>query len=241
MPKLTQKQVIEAVKGLKDIKPRQEWVSLLKSQILAETPAERKIEMPAKTIGILEVLKASLFQKQFAYALGAFIFVVVGMFGFAQYTVPGDILFPVKKITEQFETPLKVAVRRSDEAVQVAKDKRDITPALSELRASISDAAKNLASAVVKNDKESIKQIAVEVLKIEENKKKLQTLGIDMGQTQETKDLDNALAPLVEAEIADLENTTLTDSQKETLKEIEDLYTQVKYSEALEKILTITD
>jgi hypothetical protein len=36
-----------------------------------------------------------------------------------------------------------------------------------------------------------------------------------------------------------LQKTTLTDDQKKTLTEVEDLYTQGKYADALEKILLI--
>ena len=43
MARLTQKLLIEQVKTLKEIKPRQEWASLLKSQILSETKVETKI------------------------------------------------------------------------------------------------------------------------------------------------------------------------------------------------------
>ena len=36
MTNITEKQLIEAVKAMKEIKPNKEWASLLKSQILAE-------------------------------------------------------------------------------------------------------------------------------------------------------------------------------------------------------------
>ncbi len=243
MPKFTQKQVIEAIKELKSIKPRQEWAILLKSQILSPEPEPQKArELPAQKISFWQIMQTVLFQKKLAYAFAAFIFVITGMFGFAQYTVPGDLLFPVKKLAEQqFQSPLVIAVNRSNDVLQVAKEKKDVYPAISELKASLADAAKNLAQSIAQAGKDSIRQIAADVKKIEDNKKQLQTLGIDIDSTQETKDLDNALAPLVQAEIVDLEKAILADEQKAQLALAEELYGQQKYSEALEIILTITN
>jgi len=241
MPKLTQKQVISAVKDLKSIKPNQEWVSLLKSQILTEKAFVRTIPAtPVRKVSIFDVLASVMFQRKFAYALAAFVFVITGMFGFAQYTVPGDLLFPVKKISEMKTSPLAIAVMRSDDALKVAKSNKDVYPAIGELKASLADAAKNLV-ATITADKDSLKTISEEIKKIEENKRQLQTLGIDIGSTQETKELDNALAPLVKSELTDLGETTLTDEQKESLTKAQELYDQGKYSDALEVILTISN
>jgi len=59
--------------------------------------------------------------------------------------------------------------------------------------------------------------------------------------TPEIKSLNDALAVLVQNEITDLEKTSLTEYQLETLKGIKDLYKKGDYGEALEKILTINE
>ena len=101
------------------------------------------------------------------------------------------------------------------------------------------DAAKKLTQDLAKNsDNDSIKLAIAEVKKIQDNQKQLETLGINIG---EAKDLDNVLALLVQDQIESLDEATLTDKQQEELSDIKDLYSQEKYSEALEKILLINN
>jgi hypothetical protein len=157
MSKITQKQLIEQMKMLKEIKPRKEWAVLLKSQILAEKQAETKIiAQPTNTIGIMDVISSVFFQRKLAYAFTAVLFMIVGVFGFAKYTVPGDLLFPVKKIAESSQaaltgqTSLKQNVltlnNRINDLAQVAKAGRkdSIPSAISEISANVSEVTKNL-------------------------------------------------------------------------------------------------
>ena len=60
--------------------------------------------------------------------------------------------------------------------------------------------------------------------------------GTDLSENQDVKDLYQTVT---QSQIADLQKTTLTDEQKKTLAEIEDLYAQGKYADALEKILLL--
>jgi len=153
------------------------------------------------------------------------------------------LLFSVKKISEQAQSPLHVAYNRSEELVHIAKENRtqNLAPAISEFKASISDAAKNLVESLTIGSKDSAKQIVQEVKKIQDNQKKLETLGVDIGQTQEAQELNSALQAIVESQIKDLEKTTLTEEQEGSLIEIKDLYEQQKYSDALERILLINN
>lgn len=240
--------LINKLKELQQIKPRKDWVILVKNQILAEPKQAQK----KQTFGILSFLPALIYQKKLAYAFACLLFVIVEMFGFAQYTVPGDILFSVKKLTEQSQTAFvsqenqlknnfEIASRRLDDLTQVVKDNRmqNIAPAIREFQASISEATKNLIDSIGQKDLQTIKDIALQIKKIEDNKKQLQTLGVDLEATQESKDLNNALAPLVQREINDLEKTSLTEDQQKALNGIKELYDQQKYSDALEQILLI--
>ena len=156
MTKITQKQLIEQVKGLKEIKPRQEWVSLLKSRIIAERQTENAFQnTPAKKAGILDILPYVFFQKKTAYAFATLVFLVVGVLGFAQYTMPGDALFPVKKLAEQSQanlmgqTTLNKEIanlsNRINDLAQVAKDgrKENIPSVIVEIKANASELAKN--------------------------------------------------------------------------------------------------
>ena len=239
MAKITEKQLIESLSQLKEIKPRKEWAVLLKSQILTE---EKTTPVVAKSVGMMDAFYSLFVQKKFAYSLAAFAFVVVGMIGFAQYTVPGDLLFPVKKLSEQSEaaltgqTSLKQNVvalnSRINDLAQVAKDgrKENIPSAISEISANVKDLAKSLKANPV-NDSETIKEIAAGL------KTLASVPGTDMSENSDVRDLYQAV---VQSQIADLDKTTLTDGQKKELVEIKDLSDQGKYTDALEKILLIS-
>jgi len=238
----------DTIKQLKEIKPRQEWVSLLKSEILS--PAENKIQATRNDIfaadkkpGIWDIVSDVMSQRRFAYASATFVFMVVCILGFTRYTMPGDALYPVKKVAEQqIQTPLKIAQNRSEELVRIAKENKTdkLEPALIEYKASISDAVKNLADALVANsNKEEVAQVISEVRKIQENQLQLQTLGINMGEDEEISQLNAVLASIVESQIADLEKSTLTEPQAEILSQVKELFEEEDYSGALEKILEI--
>ena len=241
---MNEKKLINTIKGLKEIKPRKEWAILLKSEILnADLTTQNIAARPAsKAWNILEFLPVINYQRKLAYAFVTFVFLIVGIFGFAQYTMPGDLLFPIKRIAEQAQSPLQVAYNRSEDLVQIVKENKtqNLAPAISEYKISIAYAAKNLTKSLAQNsDKDSIRQVAYEFKKIQDNQKQLKTLGIDIGETKEVKDLDDALAVLVQSQITDLEKSTLTEEQQESLAEAKDLYLQGKYSDALEEILLI--
>ena len=80
MTKISQKQLIESLKQARQIKPRAEWVSLLKSQILAEKKSEPNISnQPAKFAGFISILSSAFSPKKLAYSLVAILFVIVGI------------------------------------------------------------------------------------------------------------------------------------------------------------------
>lgn len=241
MSKISEKQLIKSLKQLKEIKPRKEWAVLLKSEILNPKSETKFVERPAKIIGIMDIFSAVFFQRKMAYSFAALAFVIIGLIGFAQYTVPGDLLFSVKKISEQSEAALigqapllqNVATLNSriNDLAQVAKDGRkgNIPSAISEINANVSLLAKTLKNNPT-NNPETIKEIA----------SSLKTLasvpGTDLSENPEVKSLYEAV---VQSQIVDLKKTTLTDEQKKALIEIEDLYNQGKHADALEKILLI--
>ena len=255
---MQEKQLINKLRELQQIKPRKDWVILAKNQILGADLVRNtntvKAVQKRDWLEILGFLPALIYQRKLAYAFATFLFVVAGMFGFAQYTMPGDMLFSVRKMTEQSQTAFvpqenqlkgnfETANRRLDDLTRVVKDKKieNIAPAIREFQVSISQVTKDLINGINQKDSQSVKDIALQIKKIEDNKKELQTYGVDLGATQESKDLNNALAPLVQREINDLEKTTLTEEQQKIMQIVKDLYADGKYSDALEGILTLNN
>ncbi|MBI2053723.1 MAG: hypothetical protein HYT36_00090 [Candidatus Staskawiczbacteria bacterium] len=257
MPKINEEQLISAIKQLKEIKPRKEWVLLAKSEIFEGAvknrfKSARRPFSKGKMAGILDVISVFAGQKKLAYAAATLALMLVGIFGFAQYTVPGDFLFPVKKATEQSQTVLtrgnnlKNSVdnynRRVQDLVKVVKEKREgnIPSAISEVKQSMAEAVKSLTAAVSQKSKD-IKEIAIEVKKLEDNKKQLETLGIDISSGEEAEEFGNILSALVESEIKNLEEAILAEEQEAELEAIIELYNSKKFAEALEKILLINN
>lgn len=238
MAKITEKQLIESLSQLKEIKPRKEWAVLLKSQILAE---RKETLVRAKSVGIMDVLSSVFFQRKLAYSFATLLFIIIGLIGFAKYTVPGDLLFPVRVATEESTAALSgqsglkqniVALNnRINDLAQVAREgkKDNIPSAINEVSANVSALAKNLKNNPTK-DPETLKEIA----------SSLKTLadvpGTDLSQNQDVKDLYQTV---VQNQISDLQKTTLTDEQQKILTGAEDLYKQGKYADALEQILLI--
>jgi hypothetical protein len=241
MAKITETQLINQLKELKTIKPNQEWASLLKAQIL-EGKTEIMAQQPAKFIGFSGGFSA-IFQRRIAYAFATLVFMIVGVLGFAQYTTPGDLLFPVKKLAEQSEANLtgktglnqnmaSLSNRINDLAlVTEGGKKNNVTSTISEISASASDIAKDIKNNKV-NDPAALKEIAASLKTLASVSKT--DLSLDPG----VKDLYETIAG---AQISDLKKSTLTAEQEKILISAEDLYSQGKYSDALEQILQISN
>ena len=141
---MREKDLIKQLKGLKEIKPRKDWVLLTKSQILSEPGRE------------LET-KISVFHWKLAFAPMISVFIVIGLFGFANTTVPGDFLFPFKKAAEIAQVGLssgaeksgvhlKLANRRLEELSSIAEVNkvRSLAPTIKEFQDNMTEAVNGL-------------------------------------------------------------------------------------------------
>lgn len=240
MAKLTQKKLIEQLGELKTIKPNKEWVILLKSQILsptAEVLAEKKSSAKANFAGFFN----GIFHRKALSAVVSLAVIIVGVFGFAIHTVPGDLLFPIKKIAEQSQAALTgqtglsqsmatLNSRINDLALVAKEGRKDNIPSvISEISANASQVVKDLKDNQSKNQ-QAIKDIANSLRVLAD------VPGTDLTANQDVKNLYEAV---VTNQIEDLDNTTLTDEQQTSLEQIKELYDQGKYTEALEAILLI--
>jgi len=264
MVKISQEHLIEQIRELKEIKPRKEWAVLLKSEILnlkLETSPNfqilnskrvSKFARPPSTSSIGEVgrgFRASDFffgfltQKRLAYSFATLLFVIVGLIGFAQYTMPGDLLFPIRKISEQSEaaltgqTSLKQTAttlnNRINDLARAAKQgkKSNIPSAISEINENAMALAETLKDNPAKDPK-TLKEIAVSLKVLAD------VPGTDLSANP---DVQGLYQTIVESQIADLEKATLTQEQTDGLEKIKELYEEGRYVEALEEILIISN
>jgi hypothetical protein len=138
--------------------------------------------------------------------------------------------------TEKPNVQLELANKRLEELNNIAQNNqvKKLAPAIQEFQANVSQAAKDLAQA----KQPDVKQIIDTTKKITENKQKIEALGVEVG---DSKELDNALAQVVEKEIKELEDKSLTESQEEVLTKVKESFEAGNYSEALEEILLLNN
>lgn len=254
---MTEKELIAKIQELRQIKPRQDWVILTKNQILGtstELSASEEKPQFSFIVFLRELQRGEkfVFQHKPAFAIIITLLVLIGVFGFAQNSVPGDFLFSLKKIAEQSQTVfisekeqpkhnLEAVNKRLDDLTKIAQanQSQKLGPAITEYQQTVSKAVESLSRTDSKKDSQNLKEIVAEVKKIEEKTNIIKSLGIEgIGENQEW---DNALAQIVEREIKGLEETTLTEKQQEALIEVKSDYEAGNYSQALEKILLLTN
>ncbi len=239
---MTEEQIIAKLQTLKNIKPRENWVVFAKANIFG---SEAVAFQPVKKPGFKEILSGMFgltLQRKFIYSFTTIALMFAGVFGFAQYTLPGDMLFEVKKITEQSQAAL---VRESDVKSNVETFKKrshDLSLVVKNNKGGnkvsaireVKDAAKNLALAI-KKDTALAKEVALE---IQNNQTLLAVLS-----EEDLKETSGDLIKVVTIQLAgDLEaKIEKTETEAAFLAEIQLLVKAGKYQEALEKILLINE
>jgi len=243
---MNEKDLIRQLKGLREIEPRKDWVVFTKKRIFA---GEMEIEPKA---GLLSFFP--LFRYKLAFAPIVSVLIIIGLFGFAQQTIPGDFLFSVKKAAETAQvtfssemeksgTHLKLANKRLEELSRIADNNqvRNLGPAIKEFQLNIVQATKNLeemSANVTSSDSAILKEIVFETQRLEENKEKVeQVLGAIIG---DTKELTNAILQLEKQTasylIADLSQRTFSEEKQGLFEEAKQDFEAGNYSRALEKI-----
>lgn len=238
---MRESQILFYLKELKKIQPSKDWAVLTKKQIFGETKKESFIETIRPAIDWL-------FQYRFykpVYVGVILVLVFLGTFGFTQNSLPGDLLYPVKKVVEKgqavfiskdqkTEYNLTLVNKRLEELTKIVESNQinKVAPAISEFQANLSQAVKDLAKIdATTSDPVLMKKIVEETKKLEENKEKVESLGVIM---EDTDELENILSNMTRNVIEDLEGRTLTIEKENILNEMKKLYEEGKYSEALE-------
>lgn len=236
------KKLISQIRELRQIKPSQDWVVLTKNQILGH----REAESPS----ILSIFRV-LFSFKPAFAAITATIILFGLFGFSQGSLPGDLLYPIKKLAEKSQSifvseekksqiDFEIANKRLNELTKIAETNqvKKLAPALEEYQASLMQASKDLAKLIATtSDAGAVKKIAEQTQKLEQNKEILsKTYGI---AGLEGSEEINPTKLVVEWLINDLKKRTLTEEQATFLTEADNYYQAGDYNQALERILEI--
>lgn len=243
---MTEKDFILEIKKLNQIKPRKDWVLTTKNRIFESKTSTTKTT-------IWEILPRIFFQPKLIVSEVLAVFIVLGVFGFSQNSLPGDPLYLLKRISEKGraifvsreelpQAQLELVNKRLEELAKIAESNqtKKLAPALEAYQASIVQAAKDLVKAsATTSDSTTIKKIANQAQKLEEAKEKLErTYGI---AGLEAKEEANPTKLIVEWLIKDLENRTLTEDQGILFTQAQQDYSEGNYGVALIKILQLSE
>lgn len=245
---MTEKELIAKIRELRQIKPKREWVVLTKSQILG------------KEITPERFLIFNFPVWRLAYVSVFVVFILFGMFGFTQNSLPGDLFYPIKKITEKVQVvfvseeekpkvSLELTNKRLEELEKIAQTNQveNLAPAVNEFQKNISEAAKNLAR-IESSDPKEVKRFIDSVKEIKNKVKKIESYGVVIGEKglEEFEEATTKLKlqatiqvlkdAISQLEIS-LEKGALTKEKEEMLIKIKELMEAGKYSEALELYL----
>lgn len=235
-------ELIKKIQELRGIKPRQDWVVSVKNQIL-----EREIA-PVRE-GFLAGWRWPRLVLQYRMAVVSLVVagLLIGTFSFAQKAMPGDFLYALKKVAEKTklsfapeqEKPmihLEHANEKLQNIVKIVEGNRKekITPIIEEYQNNVSEAAKSLSQ----TQKPDVKKIVEKTKEINENKQKIEALGLIIGESEE---LEIVLTPIYKEEaerlIEDLKESTLLENQQECLDEAVIEYEEENFNQALELLL----
>jgi len=239
MPKIDEKQFIDQIRMLKTIKPKKSWADSVLQSIVKEEQIQTN---PLRFSDVVRNAYSLLLQRKFAYSLALFAFVIVFL-SVAHFTMPGDNVLVIKNLAEQSQATLAAQAQlhqnianlnnKINDLAQVSKQgkKENVPSVVHEINTNAVALKKSL------NETSAGKQ---EINEIANSLKTLASVsgssGVDISESPDLKDLYKTV---VENQIKDLENSTLTDDQNKVLEGIKDLYAKGEYSEALEMMLEI--
>jgi len=220
---ITEREVIEKIKILKQIKPEKNWVFLTKEKILGKP----------------------LFFPFLKPAFAGLLFILI-LFGLSFTSLPGEPFYLIKKLVERGQTvfvpeeerpklELELANKRLEELSKIAErnDVKKLAPAINEAKESVAKATKNL----VKSKKVD-KEIAKKTLELEKKKKEIEKV---LGTKITEEETENPTKLVAKYLIEDFESRTLTDEQKQILEKAKVYFENGDFEKVLEVLLLINN
>jgi len=252
---MTEKELINQLKKLQEIKPRNDWVVLTREQILNEgggvAGAEEKISFISQFISVFNIKPVLKPVLAFAFCFC----LLFGVFALSQNALPGDLFYSLKKAQDQIRLSLASEAEKPQVQIELTKNKlaelakiaetnqgKNLAPAVEEVQQSLKETAQTIKKvAEAETDKKVVKDFQAKVAEIERQKEEVENI---LATKIEVAELDESINSyyqiLVESELAELENKELTEEQTAIFNEAKELFEQAKYQEALEKILILS-
>jgi hypothetical protein len=240
---MTEKETIKALQSLRSIRPEKSWLLATKNRVIG--PGFEYKELIFKDILLF-------FSQKWVLAPAAAFSLFFGAFGISQNSLPGDVLYPMKRVSEDLTSYLSkqeekslvylgLTDKRIDELQKIAdtNQAKKLAIALNELETS-KKAVKKETAGLKTMDSQEASKIALEVAAkmVEINQKEGKVLA-DLGIEQE-QGADPAEKEVADLLIKEAEKTTLTEKQAIFLNEAKEAFALADYQSALEKMLDLS-
>lgn len=200
---MQEKDLVKNLKDLKQIKPNQDWANWLRSNILETKPQNGLYNKPK--IRLAAFYFVSKYQKVLVPSLLSFF--LVSSFVFAQTTLPGNILYPIKTLTQNAKIYFA-----SDNTKPVVR--LEIAKARMEDLGKIQDHQKEI-SAITQNVRKDLETVTQEIKNINSKQVALNVSKDIQERSKDLKDLADSI-PLDDQDREEL-NKSVEDSQSQVL------------------------
>ena len=174
---MKEKDIIQKLQSLRQIKPNQDWANWLKAHILEVKPQSGLYNKPRIKLAIFSFIPK--YQKTLVPSLLA-VFLICS-FAFAQTTLPGSVLYPIKTLTQNTKIYLASENTKPVVRLETAKAKMEdlskVENHKKEIIAVAKDIGKDLEIVPEEIKKINQKQIALDVSKdVQEKSKDLKAM-----------------------------------------------------------------
>ena len=174
---MEEKDIIQKLQSLRQIKPNQDWANWLKAHILEVKPQSGLYNKPRIKLAIFSFIPK--YQKTLVPSLLA-VFLICS-FAFAQTTLPGSVLYPIKTLTQNTKIYLASENTKPVVRLETAKAKMEdlskVENHKKEIIAVAKDIGKDLEIVPEEIKKINQKQIALDVSKdVQEKSKDLKAM-----------------------------------------------------------------
>jgi len=188
---MQEKDLIKNLKDLKQIKPNQDWAFWLKSNIL-QTEPNNLYNKPRVKLAVFSFIPK--YQKVLIPSLMAFFFVF--SVSFAQTTLPGNVLYPIKTLTQNAKIHFASENTKPVVRLEVAKARMEDLGKVKNHEKEVSVIAKNIGKdlEIVSQEIKNInnKQVALNISKdIQERSKGLKNLADEIPLEEKEREVLN--------------------------------------------------
>lgn len=255
-----EKELIKKLSHLKQIKPREEWIVLVRQRLFEQEAQPMPAPLQKERFwdmlqGIGRFIRFMVkYAERPAIVIPLLALIVAGgaIGKGVLESLPGDTLYPLRSAVEQVSLRLSdveerpflefdLAQQRLSDLKMVAERNslKNLPAAIQEFEANASKVSEGFLQ-IVENQPEMALQASRQIVQLQKEKSEVeQILGTKIGEEQE-EEIKDTIRILVEYEVAYLETRSLLEEQELLLENVKILIEEGDYEAALETIWTLS-